>query len=652
MSELTETLRSILHKKENICTELKQLANIGSTDYKANIDRLTKAYSEAGELPAEYAELLDKKFAEAVKTALAGEAVFLANQEKLAKLAVETDVLIAAGELATLKEVEKLESAISELSPGSELLLKLQPLKSQLAAEEMAVKAAENAAIALAEELNRLCAADEIAPLHDRKSGIEAEFAQLANIPRHAAQRYNDAHRRASVKLAQHYETIDLARWEAYTRKLDLCSELEKLLAAGEETMPEASKKLNAMREQWKNLGSVPKEKSDEINPRYIDLTRKLQHRIDEFFARKRQAQKIACAEKEQLCADSEALAESTDWKNTAEKMRDLQNKWKTLPRAGTKENELFQRFRAAQDKFFNARKAAFEERDKKFNHSAETKKSLITEAENLSDPRRARQLREAFRNAGFAGKQDQELYLQFNSAMDKFFNAKKAEYAIKEERAVALVAEAETLISDPLSGLNRFREIREELCSLNCRETHQQEQQIFRRFDNALNESRRAEQRRREENSDSIAMTLALVYDAWKKGDAPVVPEMEMFAGFSKLQQAAKLLIEAMAGDEKSALKLDKHISAAMGDRERICADMEKLAGKSSADSATSDLAAELQFAMLGDFGKSRSEVSKAVDPHKLCAEFAAAGLVPAEELQNFQKRFTEAKMVIFQAK
>lgn len=652
MSELPENLIAILHEKENICNALEKLAQAGQIDYQQEISRLTEKYDTIGAIPPEYAELLDKRFAQALKSAKAGEAEYLARQEKAGRLAAQTDELLAAGDLATLKEIENLEKQISELLPGSELLEKLKPLKDQLAAEEEAVKAAEAAVLALAAELDELCAKEEIAPLQERKAGIEAEFAQLANIPRSAALRYNDAHRKASVKLQQHYETLDLARWESYTLKLDICAELERLLNVPEEELSAASKKLNELRDKWKNLGSVPKEKSEEINPRYLDLTRRLQHKIDEYYARKRQMQKIAASEKEALCVETEALADSTDWKNTAAKLMELQAKWKALPRAGAKENELYQRFRAGQDKFFNARKASLEARDAKFRQSEEAKLALITEAENLTDMRRARQLREEFRNAGFAGKTDQELFQKFNAAMDNFFNSRKAEYAAKETRARELISEVESLIAAPTEAIARIREIREEFRTLSCRETRHAEETVLRKFDQALNAARAEAQRQKEADSDTIALSLAQAYDAWKNGESLQLPEADVLAGFSKLQNTAKLLADAAAGDEKAIQRLEKSIASARVERERICAELETLCGTAPAENAVIDLAAELQSAMLGDFGKGTASAKPAADPQKLCAEFAAAGIVPAIELQEFQRRFAAAKAIIFPEK
>lgn len=652
MSEINPELKKLLSQKEEICNALENLAAAPASDYQSEIKRLSDAYAAVTGVPPEFAELLDKRFDEAVKSALAGESAFIARQQRIAALDSDVDTLLAADEFATLGEVEKLEKNILELIPNSPLLEKLAPLKSRLIAEENALKATEDAVNALTDELEKLTALEDLAPLHDRKPEIETAFAQLVNIPRKAAQRYQDAHRKASVKIAQHYETLDLARWESYTRKLDLCAELDALLALPESEMSNASKKLNEIREQWKNLGSVPKEKSEEINPRYLELTRQLQHKVDEFFARKRQTQKLAAAEKEKLCAQAEELQNSTDWKNTAAKMRELQAQWKQLPRAGNHENELFQRFHAAADTFFNARKTALDARDQKFKMLEERKRALVAEAENLTDARRARQLREEFRTIGFCGKMDQELYLAFNTAMDNFFNARKEANTSKIQEVKTLLEEVKNAVSAPAAALPRIREIREQLRSIGCRDTRKEEQAVLAEFDAALNEFRRSEQLKREQNSETVALELAQALDAWKNGGSVTLPAPEVLNGYTKFQTFANTLNSAVSGDSKAAEKLDKLVAAARDDRERICAELEKLAGCGKQENAPLDLAQELQFAMLGNFGKNDNVSSgKAVDPQQLCADFANAGIVPADELTAFQKRFNTAKEIVFKA-
>jgi len=649
---LNDALREILHAKESICAELANLANRNDvTDYQTKIAGLSEAYAASGDIPPEFSELMDKKFVEARAAAEAGAAAFEERKQLAVKLASDVEALIAADDLATLHEIEVLEKKISENGASPALIEKLLPLKEKLQAEAAATAAVEAEVIKLTDELTALTAAEDITALHDRKPEIEKAFAELANIPRQAAQRYQDAHRKASVRLAQHYETLDLARWESYTLKLDICNELEKLCGIPENELGKASKTLNELREKWKKLGSVPKEKNDEINPRYLDLSRKLQHRVDEFFARKRQEQKLVIAEKEKLCIEAEELAESTDWGPTSARLRELQTQWKTLVRAGTKENELFQRFHTAADRFFTARKAVFDERDKRFNAAAERKMAIIAEAAALTDDvRRAKQLREEFRAAGSAGRKEPELYKQFNEAMERFFNGRREANAGREQRAKELISEVETLTAaDPMAARERVKAIRDELRNLACRDTRTAEQTVLRKFDAALEAVRKQEAENRIAASGDVTMMLAKCYAAFKAGEQVELPGSEQFTGFPKLQTAYALISAAVNGDAKAAEKLEKQIVSARAEREQICSGMEDLAGMNKNSEPELDLAAELQAAMLGNFGKSEDNSrSRSADPRQLCSAFAASGIVPPDELEEFQKRFNAAKSVV----
>ena len=49
MSELTESLRNILHEKENICAALEQLATAREIDYQSEISRLSDLKPQAQE---------------------------------------------------------------------------------------------------------------------------------------------------------------------------------------------------------------------------------------------------------------------------------------------------------------------------------------------------------------------------------------------------------------------------------------------------------------------------------------------------------------------------------------------------------------------------------------------------------------------------
>ncbi len=64
---------------------------------------------------------------------------------------------------------------------------------------------------------------------------------------------------------------------------------------------------------------------------------------------------------KEKLVVEAESLSGSTDWAGTAARYRDLMTAWKAAGRAQREaEDDLWNRFRGAQDVFFAARGEVF----------------------------------------------------------------------------------------------------------------------------------------------------------------------------------------------------------------------------------------------------------------------------------------------------
>jgi len=676
-------LREHLHRREEVCRKLEELPASATEDYPAELQALRSAWSELPEVPPEYAEILDKRFlaaAEAAEKAAAEAAErqrkHLAKIRESAELHLELDKLIAAGELVVAAEVAALEKKWNEVTAGlgeeesaaAAFLEKFAPLKERMAAEEAADQARSEAAAKLTEELVALTAGEDMDLLKDRKAAIETEYAAIGKVVKAAADRYNDAHRKAAAKLAQHYETLDLARWESFTLKQDLCNELDRLFELPESELPKTAKRLQELRDKWKQLGAVPKSKADEINPRYLEATRKLQHRVDEYYANLRQQHRQAAAAKQELCDKAVALAESTEWNATAAAFKELQAAWKAIPGAGAQEKALFAAFRASADKFFNARSAWFDERNAKFEGIAEIKQKLLAEAEQLAAQQsgespdavqRAKQLRAEFMAAGRAGHAENELFDKFNAALDKFFSGRREAFAGREEQARKLVAEIDALAAAPgdaAAAESRYRAIRRELRELGCRKTFQSEIKAGDRFEAALTAARGRQLTDKLTLSKTVARALAAVWEEVKANGTLEEGKLavENLDRFPKLASAAKLIGEAASGDEKAKEKLARSLENAAEERGRITAELEKLVGieskEETAASAANDamsLAAELTAAIAGNFAASSARAEareKTLDPKQLLAEFASAGLVEADALEAAFERFDNA--------
>ncbi|MHA7264135.1 DUF349 domain-containing protein [Arthrobacter sp. TMN-37] len=88
---------------------------------------------------------------------------------------------------------------------------------------------------------------------------------------------------------------------------------------------------------------------------------------------------------KEALIARAESLSSSTDWGATAAEYRRLMDEWKASKRASRKDDDaLWARFRAAQDRFFEARKSANEAVDEEYGANLVAKEALLKEAARL----------------------------------------------------------------------------------------------------------------------------------------------------------------------------------------------------------------------------------------------------------------------------
>jgi hypothetical protein len=135
------------------------------------------------------------------------------------------------------------------------------------------------------------------------------------------------------------------------------------------------------------------------------------------YFASLEEEREEIRARKEDLASQAEALSSSTDWGPTAAAYRELMRAWKQAGRADrATEDELWNRFKTAQDTFFQARSGVLAAKDAELQQNAVVKEQLLAEAEKLlpvTDARSARaQLRgiqERWERAGAVPRDSQD---------------------------------------------------------------------------------------------------------------------------------------------------------------------------------------------------------------------------------------------------
>jgi hypothetical protein len=181
---------------------------------------------------------------------------------------------------------------------------------------------------------------------------------------------------------------------------------------------------------------------------------------------------------KEEIVAEAEKISEGNDWRNGANRLRELLDQWKALPRLDRPSDDaLWRRFSTARTGYTRRRKAHFAEQHEKRDAARVVKERLAKEAESLADSTdwgptagRFRDLMREWKAAGPAPRDvDEALWRRFRGAQDTFFGARDAanaaldaEFAANAEVKEKLLVEAEALlpVTDLDAAKRAFRDL------------------------------------------------------------------------------------------------------------------------------------------------------------------------------------------------
>lgn len=188
--------------------------------------------------------------------------------------------------------------------------------------------------------------------------------------------------------------------------------------------------------------------------------------------AAKAEKRAAAHALKEKIVSEAESLKESTQWKVTSERLKQLLDEWKKAPRLDKKsDGDLWKRFSTARNYFDKKRRQHFSNLTKQQGEVKGLKEKIVSEAESLSEStdwvntaRRYKALMDSWKAAGRGKKNDDDkLWGRFKTAQDKFFAAKNADL---EKRSLSfgenllkreeIVREIEALL--PINNLDEVR--------------------------------------------------------------------------------------------------------------------------------------------------------------------------------------------------
>ena len=306
---------------------------------------------------------------------------------------------------------------------------------------------------------------------------LQAEWKELKVVP---AENATELWKNYQLYTEQFYDQLRLNHeMRAYDFKKNLeikthlCEAAEKL--ADVEDPISAFHQLQKLHQEYRETGPVAKELRDEIWKRFKDASTVINKRHQDHFEAIKAKEEENLAKKTELCQQVEALEFDglktyAQWEEMTKQVLAIQAEWKTVGFTPRKVNaEIFERFRMACDRFFQAKTAYFKANREKLNANLTAKNALIEKAEALKDStdwgattNKFVELQKEWKAIGpVAHKVSDAIWKRFNDACNYFFEQKNAANAgqRKEEEAnlelkKGVIAELEKLVENASDDL------------------------------------------------------------------------------------------------------------------------------------------------------------------------------------------------------
>jgi len=258
-------------------------------------------------------------------------------------------------------------------------------------------------------------------------------------------------------KVQELRDVADWQRWANVGIQEQLCEKMEALKAL--EDPEEIARQVRDLQQQWRQAADVPRAQGEALWKRFKTAHDEAWTKCEAHFATQAEARSGNLAKKLALCEKAESLADSTNWIRTADEIKALQAEWKTIgPVTRGQEKAIWERFRAACDRFFTRRHADLAERKTVWSANLAKKDALIAKVEALQESTdwdataaEIRKLQAEWKTIGPVKKSRSEaLWQRFRGACDHFFAryAQRHDIARGERVAAreAIVAELEAL--------------------------------------------------------------------------------------------------------------------------------------------------------------------------------------------------------------
>lgn len=248
-------------------------------------------------------------------------------------------------------------------------------------------------------------------------------------------ERFKEATSQINKKHQAYFEGLKDEQQKNLELKQGLSEKAEELGNTVRTTIKEwndATNELIELQKVWKTIGFAPRKENVKIFQRFRTACNTFFDNRRAFFKEIKSVASNNLQQKLELCAQAEALANSEDWKKTTDQLIALQKRWKEIGPTSRKHSEqVWKRFRAACDSFFDRKKSHFAEVDAKYDGNLLAKEQLIAEIKNFEakeNPQENLAAIKAFQQRwveiGYVPMKDKErIQNEYHLAIDKLYS-------------------------------------------------------------------------------------------------------------------------------------------------------------------------------------------------------------------------------------
>ena len=392
--EVLERIKELAHGEEEITkAETDHLKTAYYYLLSQERDAAQKAFIEGGGDPMQYAALPDpteevfkaemalikeRKQAEAQKLEAEKQQNLKRKQEIIEKIkSFATSPEEASNHYQDVKAMQEEWKEIkavpaenaTELWNNYKLALEqfYDLLKMNFEAREYDFKKNLEAKTALCEAAEKLADEPDVVSAFHQLQELHNQFREIGPVAKELREeiwtRFKQASTVVNKRHADHFESLHRQEEENLQKKSELCDKVELIATDALKTAADweaKAKEIIGIQAEWKTIGFAPKAMNVKIFERFRTACDQFFTAKNEFYQQLKSLYAENIAKKEEIVKKAQELAESKEWKATADKLIQLQKEWKEIGMTPRKVgDQLWTDFRAACDKFFEARNQA-----------------------------------------------------------------------------------------------------------------------------------------------------------------------------------------------------------------------------------------------------------------------------------------------------